>query len=170
MSRWIGTERGYVNLDHAIEAECMTRTEPHVGREYFLRLKMVNGEIVTTEGRGIEPNYRNMLATVIPSQPGQEAVLVQWDDDGRPTEVETCRVPVLGWQLDIDDLNSDPVPILPEASWSNTRTILIVLPDGRLYGDGYHDTLEKACATVLRRVQRDWDRKHNPTPIVNTER
>lgn len=159
MSRWIETEKGFVNLDHVIEAECMERKQ-HGQTEYFMRLRTPNERAVTTRTWGIQPDYLAMFATLIEAQPGQEAVLVRWEAEGRPAEAETFRMPILGWRIYADS-HTDPTPILPEAPWSDASAILIVLPDGRLYGDGcYHDTVEKACAHLLHYAQLLWDREH----------
>lgn len=163
MAQWMKAHDGsYVNLAHAVRVKRM-RSREHPGtsakQRWVWGVELPDGEMVeTTED---DWDVGDHLATIVPAQPGQEAVLVCTGTDGdhRPTEddIWTTRYPVIAWRVDSNP-DHTPSPILPDDMPSNGR-IFIVLPDGKLVEPymGQHDSLEAMRTALLEEAQRDWD-------------
>jgi hypothetical protein len=156
---WMMTVEGdYVNLDHVVRIKSAV-TAKH---EQAFVLRMVDGESarVTVPANA---DLGTMLGTILPAQPGQEVLLVNYDTIGElPTENDVwfTRVPVLGWRdADPSELLGLVVPILPGGITSSSATML-VLPGGRLMtldADATeYESIDAMRAAFLGRAQREW--------------
>jgi len=159
MAQWMRAEDGsYLNLAHAVRVRRM-RSRKHPGTQGEQRwvwgAELQDGTMVESNEEGWD--FGEALATVVPAQPGQEAVMVSWDCDTRPTELWITRLPIVAWRV---ELSPDCVasPIFPDQSFEGTRRF-IVLPDGKLVEPyiGEFANIEEMKISLLEAAQRDWD-------------
>jgi hypothetical protein len=159
MAQWMKAHDGsYVNLAHAVRVKRM-RSREHPGAaakpRWVWGVELPDGEMVETNEEGHDVG--DFLATIVPAQPGQEAVAVGWDSDARPTELWVTRLPIIAWRIELKP-DYVPRPVFPDQDFDGVRTF-IVLPDGRLLEPyvGEHDSLDAMKAALLEEAQRDWD-------------
>jgi hypothetical protein len=165
MTQWIETEDGYVNAAHVVSVKETMRGDGWV-------LRLVDGDAVRV-GRVTAPkDFGEAFATILPAQPGQEALLVTWDDHtARPTELWLSRMPIIGWRVRPDPAYA-PVPIIPENELPEAHRLLIVLPDGKLLepGNSEFDNVEVMQRHVLDMAQAQWDGEHAAKMKLERER
>jgi hypothetical protein len=162
MSKWLETEDGeHINLDHVRRI-----SEEHVGTaSYRFRLELAD------DSHGVTPSWSdtlshlrlgNLLATILPAAPGQEALHVGLKTNhGRPIGVWFKRYPIVGWRVHPD--LPEARPVLPVLLPLDAR-LMIVLPCGQLieqfWGEGEYDNIEDMTAQLLAEEQASWDEEY----------
>jgi hypothetical protein len=162
MSQWIETERStFVNLAHVRR---ITPIHPENGIQQLSLELDDNSHALTHKRDRLSPiELAELLATVLPASPGQEALSVATNSDTeRPTEVRVDRYPIVGWRIRCHPNFPAAEPILPP-DFPFYR-LMIMLPDARVLEPfvGEYDSIDDMKAEVLRQEQQTWGLSHAP--------
>jgi hypothetical protein len=149
MSRMVETDDGWVNLDHV---KTVRRDVSGTRLLFMDDPEHILGCLTIRDQRADE-----LLAQVIPAAAGSTAYAIQPGLDG---ELFVDHILLVGWRLISSEYGSWVEPIVAPSQMDSSTTILIAMPDGRVWDPKNEDiceTLEEAKARLLQEAQKKRD-------------
>jgi hypothetical protein len=171
VSRFVKTDRGFVNLDHVAVIRRLRLQESAGQREVICRFIGAREELLGETKSGGYGDLDGVLGELVPAAAGSYAYLVtvaSADENERPSDVWCQRSPIIAWHIEIFFGSKLVEPVF---AMQPAKDEIVILPcgDGRMMiPDGFavYDDLEAAKTSLLEDAQASWDSRQAANPPV----